>query len=331
MMKDTKTEKDKLHRYLDDLYTRDDASQLLQSIKDSENQDILNELAAEVWEESGNLQPGNDLEREKYKREARQLLKRIEHKKRTWFRRASVVAVSTAAVIAIIIGSVNFFRYMNEQQVTLAEITTSFGEKRQVTLPDGTLLVLNSCSQVRYPDRFVGDLREVELEGEGYFRVARNEKMPFVVRTKRLDVQVLGTRFDVKSYSTDEIVSVSVESGKVQVTNTVNNKSVTLRPGQDLTYTETGEEKVSEVNIATYTAWTEGMFYFEDVPLEEIMGALGRWYNVNIDFERCELYHIRLNFWANKNTHLDEALELLNKLEKVQVDYQDGTITIKQI
>ena len=81
MMKDTKTEKDKLHRYLDDLYTRDDASQLLQSIKDSENQDILDELAAEVWEESGNLQPGNDLEREKYKREARQLLKRIEHKK----------------------------------------------------------------------------------------------------------------------------------------------------------------------------------------------------------------------------------------------------------
>ena len=65
---------------------------------------------------------------------------------------------------------------MNEQQVTLAEITTSFGEKRQVTLPDGTLLVLNSCSQVRYPDRFVGDLREVELEGEGYFRVARNGK-----------------------------------------------------------------------------------------------------------------------------------------------------------
>ena len=192
MMKDTKTEKDKLHRYLDDLYTRDDASQLLQSIKDSENQDILDELAAEVWEESGNLQPGNDLEREKYKREARQLLKRIEHKKRTWFRRASVVAVSTAAVIAIIIGSVNFFRYMNAQQVTLAEITTSFGEKRQVTLPDGTLLVLNSCSQVRYPDRFVGDLREVELEGEGYFRVARNEKMPFIVRTKRLDDDLSG-------------------------------------------------------------------------------------------------------------------------------------------
>lgn len=99
MMKDTKTEKDKLHRYLDDLYTRDDASQLLQSIKDSENQDILDELAAEVWEESGNLQPGNDLEREKYKREARQLLKRIEHKKRTWFRRAPACRPETPTEI----------------------------------------------------------------------------------------------------------------------------------------------------------------------------------------------------------------------------------------
>ena len=130
MMKDTKTEKDKLHRYLDDLYTGMMLHSCCKVLRIQKTKDILDELAAEVWEESGNLQPGNDLEREKYKREARQLLKRIEHKKRTWFRRASVVAVSTAAVIAIIIGSVNFFRYMNEQQVTLAEITTSFGEKK---------------------------------------------------------------------------------------------------------------------------------------------------------------------------------------------------------
>ena len=67
MMKDTKTEKDKLHRYLDDLYTREEASQLLQSIKEAENQDLLDELAAEVWEESGNLQPATDLEREKFR------------------------------------------------------------------------------------------------------------------------------------------------------------------------------------------------------------------------------------------------------------------------
>ncbi len=74
---------------------------------------------------------------------------------------------------------------------------------------------------------------------------------------------VLGTKFNVRSYTVEDR-HVTLVNGKVQVTNTVNNKSVTLRPGQDLTYTETGEEKVLEVNIATYTAWTEGMFYFED-------------------------------------------------------------------
>ena len=211
------------------------------------------------------------MEREKYKREARQLLKRIEHKKRTWFRRASVVAVSTAAVIAIIIGSVNFFRYMNEQQVTLAEITTSFGEKRQVTLPDGTLLVLNSCSQVRYPDRFVGDLR-----------VARNEKMPFVVRTKRLDVQVLGTRFDVKSYSTDEIVSVSVESGKVQVDLPEAMMRLTAKE-QVLINTVSGEysKKTEDRGVAV---WMKGGLRFYSTPIRDVAKELERVYNCRITF-----------------------------------------------
>ena len=320
MMKDTKTEKDKLHRYLDDLYTRDDASQLLQSIKDSENQDILDELAAEVWEESGNLQPATDLERERYKREARQLLKRIEHKKRTWFRRASVVAVSTAAVIAIIIGSVNFFRYMNEQQVTLAEITTSFGEKRQVTLPDGTLLVLNSCSQVRYPDRFVGDLREVELEGEGYFRVARNEKMPFVVRTKRLDVQVLGTRFDVKSYSTDEIVSVSVESGKVQVDLPEAMMRLTAKE-QVLINTVSGEysKKTEDRGVAV---WMKGGLRFYSTPIRDVAKELERVYNCRITFAPGQDFNNLIT-----GEHDNKSLEAVLK----SIEFISGDIKYKNV
>lgn len=281
-MKDTKAEKDKLRRYLDDIYTRDEASQLLQSIKDAENQDILDELSAEVWEESGTQHPATDLEREKYKKEARQLLKHLEHKKRTWFRRVSAIAVSAAAVIAIVIGSVNFFRYMNEQEVTFAEISTSFGEKRQVTLPDGTVLVLNSCSQVRYPNHFVGDIRKVELEGEGYFRVARNEEMPFIVKTKRLDVQVLGTRFDVKSYSTDEIVSVSVESGKVQVNLPEAMMRLTAKE-QVLINTVSGEysKKKEERGVAI---WMKGGLRFHSTPIRDVAKELERVYNCRITF-----------------------------------------------
>ena len=243
----------------------------------------MNELAAEVWEKCGNLQRGNNLEREKYKREARQLLKRIEHKKRTWFRRASVVAVSTAAVIAIIIGSVNFFRISNEQQVTLAEITTSFGEKRQVTLPDGTLLVLNSCSQVHYAGSFCWrssvkwNLKERDISVLPVIK-----ELPFVVRTKRLDVQVLGTRFDVKSYSTDEIVSVSVESGKVQVDLPEAMMRLTAKE-QVLINTVSGEysKKTEDRGVAV---WMKGGLRFYSTPIRDVAKELERVYNCRITF-----------------------------------------------
>ena len=203
------------------------------------------------------------------------------------------------------------WKTVSADTVCCQTLTTPRGKDFLLVLADGTKVWLNAESRLRYPVAFNGKERRVELEGEACFEVAKDAEHPFIVCANGMNTMVLGTKFNVRSYSVEDR-HVTLVNGKVQVTNTVNNKSVTLRPGQDLTYTETGEEKVSEVNIATYTAWTEGMFYFEDVPLEEIMGALGRWYNVNIDFERRELYHIRLNFWANKNTHLDEALELTN-------------------
>ena len=209
-------------------------------------------------------------------------------------------------------------------------LTTRRGKSFLLVLSDGTKVWINAESSLRYPVAFNGKERRVELKGEACFEVAKDEKCPFIVSADGMDTHVLGTKFNVRSYTTEDR-HVTLVQGKVQVTNKNSLTSVVLQPGQDLTYTETGEEKISNVNIATYTAWTEGMFYFEDASLEEIMGYLGRWYNVNIDFERVELYDIRLNFWANRNAHPEEAVELLNKLEKVRVDYQDGTITIKHI
>ena len=194
---------------------------------------------------------------------------------------------------------------MNEQQVTLAEITTSFGEKRQVTLPVWFFLVLNSCSQVRYPDRFVGDLREVELEGEGYFRVARNEKMPFVVRTKRLDVQVLGTRFDVKSYSTDEIVSVSVESGKVQVDLPEAMMRLTAKE-QVLINTVSGEysKKTEDREVAV---WMKGGLRFYSTPIRDVAKRIERVYNCRITFPWSGFQ--QLDYQEHDNKSLEAVLK----------------------
>ena len=224
MMKDTKTEKNKLRRYLDDMYIREEASQLLESMRDADHKDILDELSAEVWEESVSQQPVTDLEREKYKKEARQLLKHT--------------------------GSISYFRYMSEQQITFAEISTSFGEKKRVELPDGTILVLNSCSQVRYPDSFQGDIRKVELEGEGYFRVAHNE--------------------------------VSVESGKVQVDLPEAMMRLTAKE-QVLINTVSGEysKKKEERGVAV---WIKGSLRFNSTPIRDVAKELERVYNCQITF-----------------------------------------------
>lgn len=209
-------------------------------------------------------------------------------------------------------------------------LTTPRGKDFLLVLADGTKVWLNAESSLRYPVAFDGKQRRVELKGEACFEVAKNAACPFIVCADGMDTRVLGTKFNVRSYTSSDR-HVTLVNGKVQVTNTANQSSVLLQPGQDLTYTPTGEEKISNVNIATYTAWTEGMFYFEDTKLKDIMSAMGRWYNVNIDFAQAELYNIRLNFWANRNAGLDEALALLNKLYKVRAEYQDGTIIIKHV
>ena len=103
-----------------------------------------------------------------------------------------------------------------------------------------------------YPTEFEKDKREIYVDGEIYIEVARDEERPFYVRTKDMNVRVLGTKFNVRSYTTEDR-HVTLVQGKVQVTNTNSLSSVVLQPGQDLTYTETGEEKISRVNIATYT------------------------------------------------------------------------------
>ena len=216
-MEEKETDKSILRRYLDDMYTQDEAHGLLSKLRDSVSDEVLGELADDVWEEAATHDFTTGPEREKYKEEAARLLKRIEHKKRNWFRRIAKTVVASVAVVCLIWGSLNLWDYTNSTQIVYLEISTSYGERRRIQLPDGTLLTLNSCSRIRYPERFIDDERRVVLEGEGYFQVFKNERQPFIVNTSRLNVRVLGTHFDVKSYSSDEIVSVDVESGKVQV------------------------------------------------------------------------------------------------------------------
>lgn len=281
-MENTKKNKNLYRRYVDDLYTTEDARQLLDSLPNSDDHEILNELSSDIWEEAATQQPLTDLEREHYKREARQLLKRIEHKKRTWLRRIAVVAVSTAAIVCLALGGMHYLKHLNERQIIYMEAATSYGERKQILLPDGTQLTLNSCSHVRYPNNFIGEERKIELEGEGYFQVHRNEKQPFIVSTRRFDVRVLGTCFDIKSYSSDEVVSVEVESGKVQVD--LPEAMMRLKGKEQVLINTISGEYSKRREDRPVAIWKKGGLRFNSTPIRDVAKELERVYNCRITF-----------------------------------------------
>lgn len=311
-MIDMKKTKDKtlFLRYLDGLYTKEDVQKLQEEIKSLEASDSFEEIAINEWEESISHANLDGRERERYKKEASLLLNRIERRKNSYFKRMSIAVASIAAIICLVIGISTYRNYWLEQQIVYLEAYTSYGEKKSLILPDGTELVLNSCSKVRYPNRFINDERRIELEGEGFFQVERNEKQPFIVKTSNFDVLVLGTSFNVKSYPTDELVSVNVESGKVQVN--MPEAMMRLKTNEQVCInTKTGNFQKTEIesNIAQ---WQEGTLYFNQTPIHDVAKELERIYNCTIVFADGEFSNLITGKHENKSLE-----DVLNSLEYI--------------
>ncbi|WP_461534351.1 FecR family protein [Sinomicrobium sp.] len=180
-------------------------------------------------------------------------------------------------------------------------------------LPDGSKLWLNSDSSVKYPEVFTGDQRVVELTGEAYFEVTKAEE-EFVVRTKRQDVTVLGTSFNVSAYEDDHFFATTLVEGKVKLSHQGEN-DVFLAPGES-GYLDLGAEKpvvVTTVDVRNYTSWKDGSFYFERHPLGDILKKMGRWYGVEVKFEEEKLRNVLFTGVARKNEPIEKLLEMIRK------------------
>lgn len=170
------------------------------------------------------------------------------------------------------------------------ELVVPHGGEFVLTLSDGTLVCLNAGSKLRFPVRFNGDTRHVELEGEGYFQVVRNEKMPFVVRASGMDVAVLGTEFNISNYPENAEVQATLIKGAVKVINLKDENSFVLKPGEQAVLDkQNGKMTVAEVDVSYAIAWKEGCLRFRDRPLKEIMDFIARWYDVDVVYEDEEV------------------------------------------
>lgn len=171
-------------------------------------------------------------------------------------------------------------------ELKMNEVVVPFGKKSQLTLEDGTKVWLNAGSRMAFPTKFKGNKREVFLDGEGYFEVAHNEKLPFYVNTNDIAIKVLGTRFDVSAYQSDKLIETVLIEGSVAISErsalSFMNKSSILKPNQKASYNR-NERSVfinEEPNVEYAIAWTEGWFKFQRQSIDDVLNKLERYYNV---------------------------------------------------
>ena len=161
------------------------------------------------------------------------------------------------------------------------------GGEYTVTLSDGTVVYLNSGSELRYPVAFGAERRDVFLSGEGYFEVAKDAERPFFVNADKLKIRVYGTSFNVNTYNIANVETVLVE-GKIGIQG--NNAEYTVKPGQLALYNrEKGTMEIRDVDVRPYVAWKEHEFMFDNESLEEIMNTLSLWYDVFIISSKLSL------------------------------------------
>lgn len=198
-------------------------------------------------------------------------------------------------------------------------------------LADGTNVWLNSETVLRYPVQFAGNERRVELTGEAFFEVARNEKVPFLVESGGQTVKVLGTKFNISSYKENQFIYTTLVNGSIEVF--IKNKPEIrqiLTPYEQSTIDKTGEKITKRtVDPYQYIAWKEGRFVFQDQTLDEIMNILSKWYDVEVVFAREDLRNIHFTGNLKRYEDFDEVLNKIRKTNEVDFTIENKKITIK--
>jgi transmembrane sensor len=181
-------------------------------------------------------------------------------------------------------GQVRYTSKQKEQAAIYNTIATARGNQYQLILSDGTKVWLNAASSLQYPVSFTGNERRVSMTGEVYFEVAHNSASPFKVTVNGMEVTVLGTRFNVNSYTDEKGIKTTLLEGAVKVSK--ENEKAVLKPGQQATLTESGALRfANDVDVDEVVAWKNGSFIFNGQNVEAVMRQIGRWYDVDVIYK----------------------------------------------
>lgn len=253
-------------------------------------------------------------------------IERIHYSRKIWMAAASIILLIAAALL--------WPRLITEKSdipaaLAYGQISTNKGERKIFTLADGSKVTMNSASVLIYPLAFKTGNREVKLQGQAFFEIKRDTSRPFIVRTSKLAVQVLGTTFDVSDYKQEEELSVTVRSGKVSVQADLKTGKHLLLAGERLVYhTKDGSINRKKVEPVDYISWQKGHYVFEDKTLYYICQQLEKIYDIEFRFQDQSLKLKKMGFRI-RGEHIISVMDMLSLAGGFSYTIKNKQITLK--
>lgn len=239
---------------------------------------------------------------------------------------------SAVASIALLVISA-FYLLLNSgknQREQYLEAKTPYGVVSKIVLPDSSVVYLNSGSSLRYPVAFNGKTRNVMLKGEGYFEVTKDPKRMFVVQTDLMEVNVFGTRFNIKTFAGENVFETTLIEGSVGVYKNLHSEEIVrLKPDQRLTYnSQSGKMSVNKVDAVLLSSWANGRYYFEQETLPVIVKKLERSFNIPIHINSRVLDDAKFSGLFDKNKTVFQILDIMKLHGRFEYKYKSDTIYI---
>lgn len=222
--------------------------------------------------------------------------------------RWSAAAILIFAILGIFYLNLNKTRSIETAELAFKNERTKRGDRKTIVLSDGSKVTINAQSTLSFPEHFEAGRREVYLNGEAFFEVVKNPESPFIVKTRKVETQVLGTSFNVNSYDDLSTASVAVVTGKVNVKNTKGSALILTPTEMGLIESEKSEIQKTSFDPDAVTGWKDGMLFFAKSDFNEVFRKIEIWYDVEIIVEGNNLPKGRYS-GAFKNEKLEDVMQ----------------------
>jgi|LFRM01.1.fsa_nt_gb hypothetical protein len=190
------------------------------------------------------------------------------------------------------------------------QLITPYGKRSVITFSDGTKTWVNAGSKITYPTEFDKEKREIYVDGEVYIEVSEDKKRPFMIKTNQMNIEVLGTKFNVSAYEADKANSVVLLSGSVSISSNTSDNSIILKPDQMYSDIE-GSHTVENVDAGVYILWTQGLYQFESESLAKIVTRIERYYGIQIECD-TSIAELKCSGKLDLKDDMDKLLEELS-------------------